>query len=1165
MGNIRFGYRREHTLWGYPQFTNVYASNMTQKWERCSATGRTIAKLVREFRTFTMCYGFDDSIAIARSFCADRTSRNHRQQVCAHASLCRAFIVIRRQSLVTPNSPLPHCLQKKEHSTPQAEVVKAITGVLPSLVEAMAGPGEKPRPRGFHPNELSKLKTMMASWRKRGVLPPPVLHDAEQLLMRLEYTPAAVKENGDATVGNTTSAETTRHAKHIAWVLTTNTKRSEGIQNHASPTAGVGVSPPRSVSRTGSPPGLVTEVDRKASMQSALQELFANHVKPEEWWGSAFEAKGVFRNGPEGHWSIHLSRAREEAHQRRKQGRGLLGANERHNDPAQDDIEREVAAGDRKVASKHERKVPKYGRDRGRDAKRSTGREARVDGTSGSRVKSETAAEDSDAHMEVDEDSANSDSMPSTPSTVPSEASPSPEPELETEPEPAPEPEPTSPLPATVPTANSVAAAGAEPASAANAVVKSETEEGKPGSGAKSESTAGREDKDRQGIDSESEKRPRSPPRVISKREQEEAERQRRKEELRRAGKERGKLREAEKLRQRQEKERQREHAMAEIKRKKALEKAESEQLLKEARERAAELLKQEEERARSLQTQERARERGRYVQPAATRETEEEDRRRAKRNGERDRESDRPRDGGRRDRDKGREDRVKEVKETERTDAREREERHSRDELGGNDHGERERVVEDRENDGHRERERDPTWRIEQPLPGAENRKLNSRERKVEKAERKRRRSDPEAVDGDRGGLGIKERRDAKIDDEHDLDHRSRKKRSKKEKRDRKDHRHEDPRYGGARQEGSEDHESRGRKRSRDSSRVDTVDHAQSRDDGASALRIGRSRDSPGLRAETSRRELDSYRPSSGPDLLSASASGTERREAPRQSPGNLSAPGRGPNEPSTADGTAASRPRAGSPSRGPSDERGKRGGSVDRGKGKDAGRGSRERRSAAGSPNAGGVTTGAGLPGMDVYGSPPSDIDLLNLESHRGVSGRAGSEDMDHQGKRSRRDSRGDRRGLDVYGPSVGNDESSESRRRKDGERDGGRRQQRSGPSPGKHGGLAALAMYGPSKEGEARGGRGTERDRDRPDRRSSSRSRDRAVRDSGRRRGDLDGDLRHAKSSIVSTSRVIPVICTALPETSAETEHFTLLSCLDGLCSVLASFDLLVDLLQ
>lgn len=1146
--------------------------------------------------------------ACAKSLCIHVSCSGYGENVvdsCATALRCAAF------------------LQTKEKEGPKSQLVTKITDLLPRLLEVMAGAGDKPRPRGFHVNELAKLKKIMGPWKKRAVLTQPVLHDLDNLLATFDHPGNVTKANGDPAVDDhKTAAGPPRHKKHTAWILTMDQAHSSETRNggpvstraeaSGTPTvAGVGLSPSASTGPIVSPPGPGTELERKIGMESALKELFAVNVKTSgEWWGTAYAGIGPFREGPEGHWSIHLRRAREEAHRRRKQGRGLLlGVDGRNGDQIQDDMERAVAAGDRRVAAKHEQKLPKHRRGAAEGVRTSGGKAPTGGGRGGGKddnrtsdPKADAAAEDSDAHMEVDEERpSDNDSMPSTPSTVPSEASPSPEPEPEPEPEP-------SPLPAT--SKETIAHDGADPtkkeAPDSNAAGSpGGTKHAKePGSGdvpSKSDSRADDKDKNkmRQGKEGSEDGKP-SVSRVMTEREKEEEERQRRRENLRRAGKERGKKREAEKQRLRQEKERERQRKVEEKNRAKAAD----DKILREARENAA-ALAQREEANRRAQEHER-------------------------------REAERPRDGNKRDRGKGRDDRTRSDRDSERGDAREKDEGrnthvkvgHSRERPKG-----RGDSFDERGKDGEREREREPSWRSGHSLPTEDNRRLvSSREGKLEKSERKRRRSDAaDSSEFDRAGGTdrLPEKSSTRrVDDSHDDDYsrdRPRKKKSKKDKKEKKDSRHGDSR---------EEEESRGRKRSRDSGRGDTVNYARLTDDRDYASRRGRSRD-PHRSITTDTVELMGLSSASGTDRkdVVGQGTGTLAREDLDMRGGAVSAreDKKATSSRSAAGVSVSSIQRSISPLRASS-----RSGGHGHGHGKGAeqegervkSRNSRERNVtvAPASPRkaGGGVSGGSGIPGMDAYGSGASsgraaseersssadrqgnkrrkrdaredrdrgEDDRSRVGDDRGRTGddrsrgghdrsrvgddrtrgsdergragddrdrttddrsrvgvdrgragddrsrtgddrsRTGDDRSRAEHDRSRMDNRsraGDDRNRgasDTHGPSSGGKKldptDSRSSRRREGERDGaaaGRHQQER-MSPGRHEPLVSSA-YAARKEGEERsGGRVTEKG-------GSSRSGE-SGRDSGRRRGDAESATRHSRSSSVSLSQSIALMC-------------------------------------
>lgn len=921
--------------------------------------------------------------------------------------------------------------------------MKTATAILPRMLEAMLGVGDKPRARALHPTEHAQLVAMVALWRERAVLSPPALDSLEQLLAALQ--PAPVEDGHDEKTGGPK-----KKMKRAAWFM------SPVVPSTSSPTTAGG---------SVVPSGPRTEDDRKVSMEAALKDLFARHVLREgpHWWGEAFEGRGSFREGPEGHWSLHLRRARENAQQRQRQGKGLHGVN------GDSSSRNGTVRGGAFVARDGGGEAPRGGRSGGKDGQ----------------VKGHHW--DSDAKMEVDDDS-DSDGTPSTPSTVPSEASPSPE-------RPSPVPAASEPEPKKEPEAVPAAVGGESMAR---------------GDGADGEK------KDVQ------EQRP--PPRKLSKREQEEEERKRRKEQARRAGKEMGRQRGLERERERKEREEQRQQMMKDQKRKKE----EAIKAEREAKAKAEELarqkkleMKQEQQKAREAQLQ---RQRERQAKAA---EAEEESRREGGGRRDKGRDQGRSKDGERKDRGRcvGKEaERAAVGGKRDKEDSR----RHhdlggSRDTLDRNDRGRGKEggdrgAVRDMDDvhwrhdlgsssedllrakghrdpfegmeergwgrDGRREQQ-NPLWPGEPEL-GDGKRKLNSsRERKLEKEEkRKRRRNDHDFEMGDGSH--------AEYVVEEDRDHR--KKKSKKDKKDRKrDRRSESSR---AARMGSD--ESRGHKRPRDSgvSEAGGLDSFVAQE-GAGDPRARRdSRDYPPMRGDVSRRDFESCRQPSESDL---GLSGSERRDAPSRlslSRQDLDLAARG------VVGGGVDDRRSTLRAEGP-DKHSRRGVGVGDAASFSARSGdSRERfahdRSAA---------DGAGLPGMDVYGSgagsPPASLELGSLGG-RPNSGR--SNDDVHRA--------GGFKGLDIYRPGLSDmDDSPEARRKRDGGKDGSGRQ-RLAPSPGRHPVLAPLTAYGPSKEDE-RGGNRAERDLSERD---YGRSADRSARESSGRRGEPGS--RQSGTSSVST---------------------------------------------
>lgn len=456
-----------------------------------------------------------------------------------------------------------------------------------------------------------------------------------------------------------------------------------------------------------------------------------------------------------------------------------------------------------------------------------------------------------------------------------------------------------------------------------------------------------------------------------------------------------------------------------------------------------------------------------------------------------------------------------------------------SRERSRGKDRGGREEGFEEQGRDGYPEATAAGRWG-EQPQYAGENRSLNSRERKLDKIERKRRRIDPEGVEGDRNRAVDQRFEHGEAD--NDRDHRPRKKKSKKDKKDKRDRRSDSSR---PRMDSEEF--SRGRKRSRDFGRVDSAaDFGPPQRDEAVATRTDASRRTSDVSyRQTSMPELDGADGIDGKHSPTRQDPGPSRRDSDTSSRATLTI-GRDRDERQTtrvdndgSSGTTTSvsrQQRPGSPPReSSSDKRSRRGSggrSLDRDGEKDIrDRDGGERQSSVGSGGPQCVATAAaappsvGLPGMDVYGSgtsprasPPAELDhLLHLsgrtrnEDHSAVvhhRERDKDRESDRDRDRKRRGSRGVERGgmlstLDAYGAmSSSVDDPSDSRRRREGGGGGvgGRdaaRLQRSGPSPTRRPGaplLSSLAAYGPSKDledrwsgrggGDGGGGRGAER---------------------------------------------------------------------------------------
>lgn len=1035
--------------------------------------------------------------------------------------------------------------QKRDGRCPHAELAKAAAEALPGLLQAIAGAGVgKPRSRGLHPIEIGKLQQILWSWGKHGFLGATAVSDAEQLLESLSRK--VVRIGG----GGMDSAE------HIAW------KSHHGAFGQGSSSSLAGSSPTGHGGRSIIPPTGNTDIERKGKMEAALGEIFASNVKgPGGWWGTAFEGGGVFRAGPEGDWSLHLRRARGESERQRAQGTDVLRTNGHHGDVSQD--RGGVMDGVANVGGKQRQKTPAL-KTRGLD-------------------------EDSDEPME--DVASESLSVSDSPSTVPSEASPAPAPAsppkpVETKAVVKVELKDENPgVPAALGAADGSVDKQSKPVKKEespkkDAPVKSEAKEGssQKETGATSGKAAGNAAETTSKATAEG-----APDKKVEKLSHEE-ERRRRKEEIRRQGKERGKLREAEKEAQRKEREKQRQAIMEEQRRKKEeLAKARAEEVERQKQLRAAE----EKERAREREQQ---RERERQRQAAAeedrrlSRDKDQErarDRERDRRDRNRDREKGRDKDKEKerdkdRDRDKdqkggterggesrgrgsesrrhhhshhhdeerprGRDteradaaddgsesrrhhrdrDRTK-ARESDRADAAEKEEgrrRHSHEEAGSRS---KERSkVRDREDgredmvergrDGHRGEAAELARRGESRRASEEEtrRQLEHKERKLEKAERKRRRVDPDA-DGEKGleqhaahGAEEREREHPERDREH-----KKKKKSKKEKKEKREHRHSEsssrtraPADGALSWQG---------KRTREASRADSTD-------------LG-ARDPSSLRSDPPRRgSVDAYRGSS--DLEAVGANGMERRsDAARQDASSLrqdadpsprgtqSTGGREDRRGGRSEeggpplGASSRHDRAASPMRLSAEKRrrGSGGRSLDRDGEKerdwDRVRNRERDRDGGGEgygPSAGLQQRAAApppviLPGIDVYElgvSPGTDPEI------RGPSGRAGSDDYYGSmaappSKRKQGSSAGsNRRGRSpskreaTLGAEHGAGDAVEGRRRRDGVgRDEGRdaaRQRGGGSSPSRRVAPSpvSLSAYAPRNESEdrvvGRGGR-------------------------------------------------------------------------------------------
>lgn len=968
---------------------------------------------------------------------------------------------------------------------PHSEVVKAATEVLPAMLDAMIGSGQKPRSRGLHPTEHARLSAVVASWCERAVLPPSSLHDLEQRL-------AALKSTADVDKSKAAQLKRDRN-KHAAWVVAVPPipKASDSFPS-AEPDSNL---PPRG---PGSDPiattGARTEDRRKATMEAALKDLFARNVNTTagEWWGGAFEGRGAFREGPEGYWSLHLRRAQDDAERRRKQGKGVLGVNGEQPGASWEGVGRSMGRG------------------------RTTG-----------------------AVGKMGMDGFDSDGTPSTPSTVPSEASPSPE---RASPEPVTAPIFESKEPAAV--NPSVAGGQSEVRGSGEAEgpeVEAEVEEvpseqaslsGEDAKGQNAKSIEPKEEGDRQ-----------SPKRALSKREQEAEELQRRKDLARRAGKEKGKVRGLERERQRKDRAMQRQRMIAEARQKRE-ETARTEKEAKEKaeKEKVEEIVQRkkikQEEMAREVQRERERAERSGSGKGAGKSREAEEDRRRGNRNN-RDWDQVPPRERERREH-RSAEGKVL-VKDTVHaavsSGGRNKEESHRHQAIGGSRErlGREERVrekeigVRDREEvrwhndqDEHREKQRNrgygdlshdgaedrgrdgrrkqgSQWSGEPGHTGDGRRGTISRDRsEVDKNEqRKRRRSDVDLEGGGRYSGGDKHDDRYTESFEHaDVDNRPSKKKSKK---DRKEKKRKDRQPDTSRQQRNGSEDSRGRKRSRDFS------ERAPREDEDFRGRAD-SKNYTSMRAELPHRRSESYRQHLESDAGLAMES--ERRAASRLSPGVLY------HQDSELSPRGAV--TGGEDSRGDGlDRRGRRGG---------GGGDSRERQHSRG---LGGlrdpITTvcdGGGLPGMDVYSgaSPPTGIEQLRSGFRGSSMGRGGSD--------RQRGGHGALKNMDSHGGLIvtGREASSESSRKKDGGgREGGGRGREGGGrqrpatmlSGGGYGSLGGLDDD--SSRTEVKSERERERERERSDK-GYARSGNASGRDSTARRGEQAS--RQSSSSTVST---------------------------------------------
>lgn len=900
--------------------------------------------------------------------------------------------------------------------------MKSASNVLQGMMQAMVGAGNGPRSRGLHPVEIAQLSALLASWYSHGVLPPSSLQDLEQRLEALKH-PSAAPTGGDSAGSG---------KKHVAWIVI------PPPSNKCSPreAAQVGLSPaePSAASASSSPRA---DDDQKASMGSSLEELLAQNSKNAgEWWGSLFEGRGPFREGPEGHWSLHFRRVQDNAHLRRQKGRGILGINGNDGGTTQDETWRAGVA--------------------------VSGAQPTTLGFQASEDKVSTGLRDlGDNGVKLDDEDAGL----STPSTVPSEAVPSPERQSPAPAAVAPvtEPAPT-PVPAPLPKSNVEGAKKSEtpsapraeesPSTAKSAKVEGESGQPQEDKSAKSKSGQQSQQKQQQRRSNSREKR------ELSREEQEEKDRQRR-EEARRAGKEKGKMRGLEKERQRKDRELQRQRIIAEAKEKKeAAARAE-----KEAKEKAqaaaieaeaARRRKESEERVRRVKAAEEEKRRGTR---GKSRERERE-RKRARGEQSRDpdsrggRHGERAPNGGRQsDRDcfseKERE-RGSRGREMDIVMGRDRVEGRSHLDTGGNSR-EQQRVKGHEDRAGSDDRGRDGRrahglHRSSGDLDTDSGRlKHDSRDGDSDNGDRKRRRTKLDHETGDWRG------------EADNREHRSSKKKSKKERKEKKEKRKD--RHSERSRGGSE--ELRGRKRSRDSEVVD--DEGGSRSSRSSRPRSDL-RDYADPRADhPPRRPVDPHRQRWMENEIARS--GSERRDSSRTGSGlgmglNLSRQESGGSSKGGDIGDRedrrAGRAKGSEQRRRRNDGRDAPGGRDDVGDTKER-QGTREvTQESTGVPSIG----GGSLPGMDVYGtgaSPPTGLELVGHGNQLG-NGRG-----DHQSKSGSIS-------VDKYGlsSSNGRDTYSEDQKRRDGSR----------PR------LAGMAVYGPDVDEDARGGSREEkggRDRD------------------------------------------------------------------------------------
>ncbi|CAM9524170.1 unnamed protein product, partial [Hapterophycus canaliculatus] len=262
----------------------------------------------------------------------------------------------------------------------ESELVKMAGEVLTGMMEAMVGAGAKPRARGLHPSEHVQLSGMVESWRKRGAIPSSSLQAIEKQLSALEPG----KSNSVPSDGKNASESTSRGKngkKRAAWAQAPAAAAAHSGGGGGSP--GTTPSPSASSGRLSPPPrpssgdhavaSPQTDVERSAGVEAALKGLLHGVALAGGWWAQAFEGSGPFPQGPEGCWSLQYQRTNEDPGHRQKRIGGPPGFN--------GDFRGEAT------------------------------------GSSGGLGNFRTEAVDG----------FDSDGAPSTPSTVPSEASPSPE------------------------------------------------------------------------------------------------------------------------------------------------------------------------------------------------------------------------------------------------------------------------------------------------------------------------------------------------------------------------------------------------------------------------------------------------------------------------------------------------------------------------------------------------------------------------------------------------------------------------------------------------------------------------------------------------------------------------------------------------------------------